>query len=123
MLSNIKEQLTPELREELAREFERVLADRHGIAATHFFDRSVQRVVLTLPRDYVHVAKFLAILEIEELPASLRLWQFAREEEREVQALERKLGQMMRAYLEEVLMTRIGVEMCELKAALKVDGE
>jgi len=123
MLINIKDQLTPELRKELATEFERVLADRHGIAATHVFDQSVQRVVLTLPRDYVHMAKFLAILEIEELPASLRLWQFAREEEREVPAMERKLGRMMRAYLEEVLMTRIGVEMCELKAALKSDDD
>ena len=58
MLSNVKEQLTPELREELAREFEGVLAESHGIAATHLFDQSVQRVVLTLPRNYVHVAKF-----------------------------------------------------------------
>ncbi|MGI3210915.1 hypothetical protein ACROSR_07330 [Roseovarius tibetensis] len=118
MLSNIKEQLTPELREELAREFEGVLAESHGIAATHLFDQSVQRVVLTLPRNYVHVAKFLAMLEVEELPASLRLWQFARDEGREVAAMERKLGRMMRAYLEEVLMIRIGVEICELKAAL-----
>lgn len=123
MLINIKDQLTPALREELAEEFERVLAKRQGIAATHLFDRSMQRVVLTLPKGYVHMAKFLALLEIEELPASLRLWQFACENEGQAAAMERNLGRMMRAYLEEVLMIRIGVEMCELKTALKANGD
>ena len=34
-----------------------------------------------------------------------------------------KLGAMIRAYLEEVLMTRIGVEMAELTVALKADDD
>ncbi|MGR3478131.1 MAG: hypothetical protein ACU0EX_11395 [Sulfitobacter sp.] len=118
MLYNIKEQLTPELREELAIEFKRVLAESHEIAETHLSDQSEQRVVLALPKNYLHVAKFLAILETEELPDSMRLYQFARDEGKLV-AMERKLGQMMRAYLEDVLMIRIAVEICELKAALK----
>lgn len=124
MLINIKDQLTPELRHELAKEFERVLSESTEIRHMHDPEQRTQRIVLTLPADYIRMAKFLAVLEnVEELAPALTFLEHAGDNATGAQAMKRKLNAMMRAYLEEVLMTRIGVEMCELKAALKADDD
>lgn len=124
MLINIKDQLTPELRKELAKEFERVLSESAEIRHMHDPDQRAQRIVLTLPADYIRMAKFLAVLEnVEGLVPALTFLEHAGANATGAQTVERKRGAMMRAYLEEVLMTRIGVEMAELKAALKADDD
>lgn len=124
MLINIRDQLTPELRQVLAREFERVLSESTEIRRMQNPDQRVQRIVLTLPADYIRMAEFLAALEnIEGLPRALTFLEHAGDNATGAQAMERKRGAMMRAYLEEVLMARIGVEMTEIQAALKADND
>jgi len=116
MLLNMKSELSPQDREDLRAEIETVLAVAGNLERAHDHDDRGQRVVLTLPRHYLHLAKFLAALDSDAVAASLQFWRYACEDGADDHALQRKIGRKMRSYLEEELMVRISVATMQLKA-------
>jgi hypothetical protein len=116
MLLNMKSDLTPQDRKVLRTEIETVLAVAGHLERAHDHDDRGQRVILTLPRHYLHMAKFLAAMDSDAVPASLQFWRYACEDGANEDALQRKIGCKLRSYLEEELMIRISVAMMRLKA-------
>ncbi|WP_366555331.1 hypothetical protein [Aquibaculum sediminis] len=109
----------PEYRESIRNEIKRVLKRHDSIRNAHAEDDGMQRVVLSLPKEIVYLARFLAILEKEEMPASLRLWQYAEEDGKDVPALQRHLNSAMRRYLEDEVTIRMNVALATLNADVK----
>jgi len=116
MLLNLKSDLTPRDRENLRTEIAKVLTVAGDLERAHDHDDPGQRVVLTLPRHYLHIARFLAVMDSAAVPASLQFWRYACEDGADDDARQRNIGRKMRSYLEEELMIRISVAMMQLKA-------
>lgn len=83
---------------------ERVAEQMEFIEAASTFDHggeeTVESVSVTLPLSVIYLARFLALMETESMPASLRLWNFAEGEGRTNSALQNRIGVMTQCYLE-----------------------
>jgi len=79
-------------------------------------DEPMQRVVLSLPQSVVHLARFLAVMDSELMPASLRLWQLANSKAGRKPALQRNINAMMGRYLSDEITKQLFAEMNRLHA-------
>jgi hypothetical protein len=104
-----------ELREELLR----VRAQAGQIDRKYMFADSSQRVVLRLPKSLVHLAEFIAIMETRPMPGSLHLWQYVSGIGADDPTPSRNAKLIMRAWMEEEIMTRTHVAMLQLQAEVK----
>lgn len=108
-----------DLRHELYEEIQRVRAKACEIERSLMFDDSGQRVVLTLPKSLVHLAEFVAIMESRPMPGSLSFWQYVSGIGSDDPTPSRNAKRIMRAWMEEELMTRVHVAMLQLQAEAK----
>lgn len=68
--------LDQEQKAQLRAEIKCIKARFDEITREHLFDDSLQRVVLTMPKSFVYLAKFLSIMA-DESPKALSRWQRA----------------------------------------------
>ena len=113
------EPFTDKERRELAEELPRVRAQAGEIDKATLRDDSTQRVVLTLPKSLVHLAEFVAIMETRPMPDALQFWQYVSGEGQDDPTPSRNAKRIMRAWMEEEIMTRTHVAMLQLQADAK----
>ncbi|MCF8466222.1 MAG: hypothetical protein K9G33_02370 [Sneathiella sp.] len=77
-------------------------------------DEPMQRVTVTLPQSVVHLARFLAVMDTELMPASLRLWNFSEGKGAKNRALQRNINTMMRRYLSDEIKKQLFAELNRL---------
>ncbi|MGB3689751.1 MAG: hypothetical protein WBA02_10675 [Jannaschia helgolandensis] len=91
-------------RAELKKALERVGEQMDYIEASgiveHGGDEPRKRIGLSLPYSVLHMARFLAVMEAELMPASLTLWNNAETSGRRNAALHARLERQARRYLE-----------------------
>jgi len=110
---------TDEERRELAEELRRVRRKASDFDKINLRDDSSQRVVLTLPKSLVHMAEFVAIMETRPMPDALAFWQYVSGEGHDDPTPTRNAMRIMRAWMEEEIMTRTHVAMLQLQAEAK----
>lgn len=113
------EPFTEEERRELREELPRVRARSGEIEKLNLRDDSSQRVVLTLPKSLVYLAEFVAIMETRPMPEALAYWQYVSGEGHDDPTPSRNAKRIMRAWMEEEIMTRTHVAMLQLQAEAK----
>ena len=82
-------------------------------------DDGMQRVVLTLPRSLVHMAQFIALMETRPRDEALDFWGYVSGVGADDPVPTRNAKRIMRAWMEEEIMTRTHVAMLELQAEAK----
>jgi hypothetical protein len=112
---NRKDQTKRSLRDELLR----VRAQAGEIEKASQSDVGTQRVVLTLPKSLVHMAQFIAIMETRPMPEALEFWNYVSGIGSDDPVPMRNAKRIMRAWMEEEIMTRTHVAMLELQAEAK----
>lgn len=110
---------TDEQRKEIREELLRVRAQAGEIDRAYMFEDSGQRVMLTLPKSLVHLAKFIAIMESRPADGALSFWQYISGEGQDDPIPCRNAMRMMRAWMEEEIMTRTHVALLQLQAEVK----
>jgi len=113
--NNHNEWYDPDLRKELLR----VRAQASEIDKKCLRDDSSQRVVLTLPKSLVHLAQFVALMEGRPMPEGLDFWQYVSGIGADDPVPTKNAKLMMRAWMEEEIMTRVHVAMLQLEAKAK----
>ena len=79
-------------------------------------DEPMQRVVVSLPQSVIHLARFLAVMDTELMPASLRLWDFAAGKGVKNKGLQKNVNTMMRRYLSDEIRKQLFAELNRLPA-------
>ena len=110
-----------EQKAQLRAELSHVRERYEQITREHLFDDSLQRVVLTLPKSIVHLAKFLSIMA-DDSPKALSRWQSADGIGRDEPTLQRNLNRKMRQFLENEMAAHLLVKMAQLQAECQADS-
>ena len=87
----------------------------------HGGDEPRKRIGLSLPYSVLHMARFLAIMEAELMPASLKLWNYAETSGRRNAALHTRLDRQARRYLETRIESLLFDELNRLYARVAED--
>lgn len=107
-----KDRIQRSLRDELRR----VRTQTSEIERESQSDEGTQRVVLTLPKSLVHMAQFIAIMETRPMPEALEFWNYVSGIGSDDPIPRRNAKRIMRAWMEEEIMTRTHVAMLGFQA-------
>ncbi|AKO96678.1 hypothetical protein MALG_01494 [Marinovum algicola DG 898] len=110
---------TDQTKRSLQEELLRVRTQADEIEKASGSGEDTQRVVLTLPKSLVHMAEFIAIMETRPMPEALDFWNYVSGIGSDDPMPTRNAKRIMRAWMEEEIMTRTHVAMLELQAEAK----